>query len=298
MRFWSAAFGQSDLVTRLPSAIFGILTVAIAARVKPLPGPSRMVFMLLLAVSPGAIEYAQEARSYSLLLLLSTIVTGACLIFVGNPFDDRAAIRAIVALAVSGILASYTRYFGSVLAIGAGGVATWASRGQPRRAQWAGLALAGIVVSFIPWVIYHCHYMSYGYRTAGWIADFPLSGTISWFLRLWLGGDASAAALMLLAGVALASRQFRQFARQDPAMHVGASLALLTLRAAVLVSLHTPILTSRNLIVVLPPLYLMMAALAARAITRWQVLGGACCGIQLLLILQPLNWYYTAQTKQ
>ena len=42
----------------------------------------------------------------------------------------------------------------------------------------------------------------------------------------------------------------------------------------------------------------MMAALAARAITRWQVLGAACCGVQLLLILQPLTWYYTAQTKE
>jgi hypothetical protein len=54
----------------------------------------------------------------------------------------------------------------------------------------AGLVLASIVVSFISWIIYPCHYMSYGLRTAGWIADFPLSDTIDWFLRLWLGEDA------------------------------------------------------------------------------------------------------------
>ena len=77
LRYWSAVVGQSDVAARLPSAIFGILTVAAAAFVKPLPAPGRLAFMALLAVSPGAIEYAQEARSYSLLLLFSTVVTSA-----------------------------------------------------------------------------------------------------------------------------------------------------------------------------------------------------------------------------
>ena len=73
---------------------------------------------------------------------------------------------------------------------------------------------------------------------------------------------------MLFVGVALATRHFRHFALHDPAMHVGSSVALLALGSAVLVSLHTPILTSRNLIIVLPLLYLMMAALAAYAVSR------------------------------
>ena len=298
LRYWSAVLGQSDVAARLPSAIFGILTVAAAAFAKPLPAPGRLAFMALLAVSPGAIEYSQEARSYSLLLLFSTVVTSACLGFVGNPMNDRAAVWAIVALAVAGILGSYTHYFGFLLAVGAGMVAVWASRGRQRRAKHAGLALSAIVASFIPWIIYHSYYMSGGARTAGWIADFPLSGTISWFLRLFLGGRAPAAALVLFVGVALATRHFRHFALHDPAMHVGSSVALLALGSAVLVSLHTPILTSRNLIIVLPLLYLMMAALAAYAVSRWRALAAACFGVQLLLMSQALGWYYTAQTKE
>jgi hypothetical protein len=160
------------------------------------------------------------------------------------------------------------------------------------------LALSGIVASFIPWIIYHAQYMSYGVRTAGWIADFPLSGTISWFLRLCLGGYAAAATLVLLAGAVLATRPFRQFAQHDPAMRVGSSVALLVLGSAVLVSLHIPILTSRNLIVVLPSLYLMMAAVTAYAVSRWRALAAACFGVQLLLMSQALAWYYTAQTKE
>jgi uncharacterized membrane protein len=118
----------------LPSAIFGILTVAAAAFVKPLPAAGRLAFMALLAVSPGAIEYAQEARSYSLLLLFSTVVTSACLGFVGNPMNDRAAVWSIVALAVAGILGSYTHYFGFLLAVGAAMVAAAGSAAPSMRA--------------------------------------------------------------------------------------------------------------------------------------------------------------------
>jgi hypothetical protein len=140
--------------------------------------------------------------------------------------------------------------------------------------------------------------MSYGTRMAGWIADFPLAGTISWFLRLCLGGLAPVAVLVLFAGAALATQHFRRLAQHDPALHVGFSVALLVLGTVVLVSLHTPILTSRNLMVVLPSLYLMMAALAAYAISRWRAIAVACFGVQLLLMSQALGWYYSAQTKE
>ena len=79
MRWWSAAFGQSDLAARLPSTIFGVLAVgAMAILFRPQRFAARLVLTLFLAVSFGAIEYAQEARSYSVLLFLSTLVTGAC----------------------------------------------------------------------------------------------------------------------------------------------------------------------------------------------------------------------------
>jgi uncharacterized membrane protein len=298
LRFCSAVFGQSDFAARLPSAMFGILTVATAACAKSLPEPGRLALTALLAVSPGAIEYAQEARSYSLLLLFCTFVTTSCLSFVSTSINCRSATRAILSLAVSGILASYTHYFGFLLAVAAGAVAVWTGCGGQRHAQRASLALAAIVASFIPWIIYHSHNMSYGIRSAAWIANFPLSATISWFIRLCLGGYAAAAVLALFAGVVIATRPFRQFIRHDPAMHVGLSVVLLALCSATLVSLQTRILTGRNLIVVLPPLYLMMAALAAYAVARWRALAAACFCVQLLLMSQALPWYYTAQTKE
>jgi hypothetical protein len=79
LRWSSFAFGQSEIAERAPSVLFGILTVCAAAI---LPGASlsrgsRVALPLVLAVSPGAVWYAREARSYALLLLLSTVITVA-----------------------------------------------------------------------------------------------------------------------------------------------------------------------------------------------------------------------------
>src|SRR5215472_6640764 len=108
MRWWFAAFGQSDLTARTPSIIFGILTVSAAAvAFKPCRFRTHLALMLFLAVSPGAIEYAQEARSYSLLLFLATIVTGLCFrIIQHRSASDRDVLRSIMLLTGVGIVAS------------------------------------------------------------------------------------------------------------------------------------------------------------------------------------------------
>src|SRR6266446_1797486 len=84
LRLSSSVFGQSELAARAPSAVFGILTLCAAAM---LPGSSlsrgaRLALPLLIAASPGAAWYDREARPYALLLLLSTLITLACLRFV------------------------------------------------------------------------------------------------------------------------------------------------------------------------------------------------------------------------
>jgi len=122
LRLSSTAFGQSEIAARVPSAFFGVLTVCGAAI---LPGSSlsrtsRLAFLLLLAISPGAVWYAREARSYALLLLLSTIITLACVRFLQcMPYEDRKAREAIVMLTTATALASFTHYFGFLLAAAA-----------------------------------------------------------------------------------------------------------------------------------------------------------------------------------
>jgi uncharacterized membrane protein len=122
LRWSSSAFGQSEIVARAPSVLFGILTVCAAAI---LPGASlsrstRVALPLLLAVSPGAVWYAREARSYALLLLLSTLITVACIrLLRWMPREGRAARGSLIMFSVAALLASFTHYFGFLLTMAA-----------------------------------------------------------------------------------------------------------------------------------------------------------------------------------
>ena len=292
MRGWSAVFGQTDLAARLPSAVFGILMIA-AAGAMPLPQSGRLTLMALMAISPGAIEFAQEGRSYALLLLLSTVVTGACLGTVARLPEGRGRPRALALLTVSGIIASYTHYFGFLLAVAAGAVTAAAVRSRR-----TALAIAVIVASFSPWVIYHAQHMSSGALLAAWMADFPLAATASWFLRLWLGDDTTLLALVLLLATLLALPRPAALAVPNRALLVGLSLASLTAAAAGIISWWVPILSARNLVVVMPALYLAMAALAADAMVLSRAAGVGGVAVVSILMLARVEWYYSAQTKE
>ncbi len=301
MREWSAAFGQSDLAARLPSVIFGVLAVGAAAiSFRPYPFRGRLALMSLLAASPGAIEYAQEARSYSLLLFLSTVITGYCFRFVScRGQDGDRPIRTIVLLTMTGIVASYTHYFGFLLAAAAGFIACLAARGDRRRLAIAGIGLITLVAVFLPWVIYHARYMEYGLRMTAWIADFPAGAMVSWFIRLWLGGTSALIMGVTIATILLAIPSFRAFLRRDAAYGLGLALAFLTVAAALAISWHRPVLTSRNLIVILPALYLTLSSLAVYGVQRWGSLVTAACFLaQLLLMTHSLPGSYGVRTKE
>jgi hypothetical protein len=293
MRAWSAVFGQSDLAARLPSAITGILTVAFAGAA-PLPKSGRLILMALLAASPGAIHFAQEARSYSLLLLLATIATGLCLRLVSQPSDEHQSRRAFVALTITGMLAAYTHYFGFLLAMAAG---TIVCARHPSRL--AAASLAAVLAAFAPWLVYHPQHMSSGAQLAAWMAAFPWDETVDWVLRLWLGEHPTLLALGICAAVAIVTNPLaRGSVRGQTVFFVGLSLALLTICFAVVVASWVPILSGRNLIVILPALYLAVAALAIDAMRLSAVAGGIGVSVFLAGMLLNLNWDRSLATKE
>ena len=76
-------------------------------------------------------------------------------------------------------------------------------------------------------------------------------------------------------------------------------LCSLTLAAATAISLHTAILTSRNMIVVLPALYVIAAELASCLMRGWGTFVGAIyLATQTALMSQPIVAYYTEEMKE
>src|SRR6516164_3111192 len=161
LRWSSSAFGQSEIVARAPSVLFGILTVCAAAI---LPGASlsrstRVALPLLLAVSPGAVWYAREARSYALLLLLSTLITVACIRLLSwMPREGSAARGSLIMLSVAALLASFTHYFGFLLAMAA--FFTCFLLVDSRHRAIVVLSGCGAVALFMPWVVYHSRFIT------------------------------------------------------------------------------------------------------------------------------------------
>jgi hypothetical protein len=81
---WMKAFGRSEFSMRLPSAIFGIMSIALIywlAKQVGRQGPRRRFIAMsaatLLAVSRFHIAYCQEARPYSMAFMLMLISCGA-----------------------------------------------------------------------------------------------------------------------------------------------------------------------------------------------------------------------------
>jgi mannosyltransferase len=301
LRVWSAAFGQTELAVRALSALFGLLTVIAAYVVfRPvLPPLGRLGLMLLIAVSPAAIQYSQEARSYALLIFLSMVMTGLCAGYL-RAMSPREATARIAGVTFVGALASFTHYFGFLLATAAFAICWTASFRDPR--QVIRTAIAGVLLAalFLPWVIYHSRFMSSGFPMAAWIGQMSISVSVDWFVQLtfggWLalGGFATALSIGLLV-----SRDFRRSFGQSSNVHVALALAGLTFAAAVAISCRTPILTSRNMVVVLPAIYLLVADVAVCSRFRRAQLGGAVLLLgQAVLIAQTLPGYYTYMTKE
>ena len=76
-------------------------------------------------------------------------------------------------------------------------------------------------------------------------------------------------------------------------------LCLLTLTAAAAISLHTPIVTSRSMIVILPALYLIAGQLTSCLVRHWgKVTGITYLAAQVGLMGQPLLAYYTTEINE
>ena len=75
LHYWSSLFGNGEFVTRIPSVIFGIISIYIIYKIGRLILNKEvgLISAFMLSISLFHIRYSQEARSYSLLVLLVLI---------------------------------------------------------------------------------------------------------------------------------------------------------------------------------------------------------------------------------
>ncbi len=113
---WSRVFGTGAVALRLPSAMFGVATVAVAWAIgHELEGPptrraTAIAAAAFVAVNPLFVWYSQEARAYELFVLTSAL---AMLCFLRAQQEPTP--RRLVAFAVMASLALLSHYFAAFL---------------------------------------------------------------------------------------------------------------------------------------------------------------------------------------
>ncbi|MGO8944022.1 MAG: glycosyltransferase family 39 protein [Syntrophobacteraceae bacterium] len=153
LHWWIQLFGTSESSVRLPSAIFGILSVLVMYKI------GRLLFdveagrlsSLLLSISVFHISYSQEARTYSLSVLLTLL----SMYFFLKVLKDMSR-NNVIGYALSSILLLYSHIYGLFIIIAQNTyyvVLSFLSKESkqlnPRR--WI-LIQCVIIALFVPWI--------------------------------------------------------------------------------------------------------------------------------------------------
>jgi 4-amino-4-deoxy-L-arabinose transferase-like glycosyltransferase len=147
-------FGHSDFVVRLPACLYGTITVILVWLFvrKILSEESALLTSALVAFSPLAIAYSQEARMYSLFFMLSVGLTYTSVRFLEKPNIYKA-----IALGLAGGLLLLTQYF-SIFIIAfyfsATGILLFFSPSQNKSKNILLLGLGALLAMliFLPWL--------------------------------------------------------------------------------------------------------------------------------------------------
>ncbi|MCL2419888.1 MAG: glycosyltransferase family 39 protein [Conexibacteraceae bacterium] len=296
---WSRLFGDTEAGLRSLSALVGVLVVPVAYfAAKKLLASRRaaLITAALTACNPLLIWYSQEARAYSLLVLLCALATLAFAYARATPDP-----RLLGAWALASILALLTHYY-AVVAVAP--QAAWLLY-EHRRRRSVQLAIASVVVcglALIPLVVAQSNT---GHDA--WIARSSLHLRLAQILPQFLIGTGAPIRMVLkyaafaLALVGLWLLAFRTGRRERWPALLAAGLAVSGfVLSLVFVASGNDTLITRNILALWLPCAIAIAGGLGAARARWlgPAVAAALCGIGLTAAigvaadydLQRPNW--------
>jgi mannosyltransferase len=276
---WSRIFGDTEVGLRSLSALFGVLAVPVgyAAARKLMSRRAGLIAAALIACNPYLIWYSQEARAYSLVVLLA----GASLLALAYA-RARPSPGAMAAWTVACALALATEYYAVLLVLPE---ALWLLHlHRRRRSVW--IAMGALALWSAPLLWFAVSQNATGH--ASWIAPIPLGPRVGQIFPQFLVGY-GAPALTVLERVSEAAAVIALvllFSRSQPRERSGGLLAGgLAVAGLVLVLLLVAggidDLITRNVIVLWMPAALAVAGglAAVRARRVGLVLTATLCAI-------------------
>ena len=299
---WVKLFGESVISVRLPSAIAGILSIYFLYKSMKefLSEDIAVLSSILLAFSNAALYYSQETRSYSFMILFSIISTYYWLRII---YSGKSRTRDLVIYSLLSIITSYIHYFGLLIIIVQivyWFVYTLVYKKSMKHPIWVIMVL---VLTYSPWVIVMIDYVSKVGGGKFWIEVPTLSFFRSYYRLIF---DPYYKFLLFFVPVFIDVRHHTkslvsiiksEFSFNYPLFAI-VSLIIGTTMLALIISLHTPILTTRNLLCVAPFIYVILAIwVKCSVINKKQVLIYVLSSCILCSIIF-LPGYYSKPHKQ
>lgn len=265
VREWRLLFGPDEFSLRLMSVLTSLVLVAAVPAVQRWTPAVREPLWLTawLACSVGAIVYAQEARPYALLLLLTTVATLLSVGIAWRMERNEPLLWPVCLLAAVVGLAEYSHYFGAIMGTGLfGALCLFAGIRHRRHLRTVVTAGAATIGALLPWLLFHALHISNKLGGDFWITN-------AWRI---IAADATKLAagspvvfLLLVAAVA-AVLAARPHMLRRPDCFVPLAAICLMLLAAAAISLHTPVVTARNLLILAPSFFVLAVTAAAEIV--------------------------------
>ena len=274
---WTRPFGTGEVGVRSFSALVGVLTIPVAfALARELVSErAGLIAAALVAVNPLLVWYSQEARAYALLVLLAALAT------LYGVRAARAPDGPLWRWAIVSALALATHYF-ALFVIAPLAVWIVLRRGGRRTLLATGL-IGAAGLALLPLVIGQSENPG-----ANFIRGTSLLTRIAQVPKQFLlGFDAPAEVVLTIAALALATLGVAFALMRDEegpriALALGAAAIVLPIAAAVL---GADFVLSRNLIVALVPLIVIVAAGFASRASTGLALAGVLVALSLVTVI-------------
>ncbi len=304
-------FGDSELALRFPSVLFGVLSILVIFLIglKIYSYREGLMSAVLMALMWYPVFTSQDARSYAMLLFLVLLSSYFWILMIETAGSDRKRRGPPIAYAVTAAVCAYTHYFGAYM-VGLQGILAFILLLRRRRGLFTVLLVyASITVAYIPWLSIMREQFA---RGAIWI-ERPRGGFVHSFLeylKLTFNQSVLARNIALAVLLLLLARTYGEFTvdpnRQNAKRTLASTGTVLFLWLVVPFAVtyiksivSTPILSERNLIISLPPAFLLLSRSLMRVPVRSYIHAVMICLSAALLayhLVFPLE-YYTKITK-
>ena len=289
LRPWRFLTGDSEFALRYPAAVWGTLAVPLGYILARQLGLSRWVGLvtgLLLATSPYLIWYGQEAKMYTLLLLLVTLAFIAYL----KALNGGGA-RWWLIFTVATSLTFYLHILSPLMLLVYVAVA-WLCRDRVRQ-QWRGwlVSLACLTLPYLPLALWQIPLLLTNFQSGH--PFYPLPEQLHLLLQLYSRGLIRFGRLtplvlyifLLLAGLFLTLPTTRSKSASRRSRYLLAVWVLLPALTVYLISLRVAVFEDRYLIYIAPAFYLLIVVGLSSIRPYWRGLAALGLGLALMFNL-------------